>query len=98
MTEKTAQNATPVAIPRQPDWITCPECDTRWTGLLTCHCGACHRLFSSVRTFDIHRTGGRCNDPAALLNRNGELRLIPIARQHWKGWGEPREDTRWDGA
>ena len=26
--------------------ITCARCDNWWTGLQSCHCGACHRTFT----------------------------------------------------
>lgn len=28
-----------------------------------CHCGACHRTFSGVSTFDMHRFRGVCYEP-----------------------------------
>jgi hypothetical protein len=82
MTEKTAPSRRAAAKQPIPDWITCNGCDHRWTGL-----NACHRTFTGIRAFDIHRTGGHCNDPAALIDRNGAPRLIPITRRHWTGWG-----------
>jgi len=33
----------------------CRGCSVHWTGLAVAHCGACHRTFSSVSTFDRHR-------------------------------------------
>ena len=69
-------------------WISCARCDTRWTGLTACHCGACHRIFTGLRGFHIHRWGGRCNDPANMLDRHGRPRLVPIHRPHWIGLGK----------
>lgn len=42
------------------------RCGAKWTGTSKCHCSAegCHRLFSSVKTFDRHRVNGKCVDPA----------------------------------
>ena len=34
--------------------ITCARCDNWWTGLQSCHCGACHRTFTGVYAFDMH--------------------------------------------
>jgi hypothetical protein len=62
----------------EPAWIACARCDNRWTGLRACHCSACHRIFTGIRGFDIHRRGGRCNDPATVG-------LVAIARAHWTG-------------
>jgi hypothetical protein len=97
MTEKIAPALAVVVKTLQLGLITCARCGARWTGLTTCHCGAsgCHCTFTSLRAFDIHRTGGHCNDPATLRTRTGEPRLAPITRGHWSGWGEPKEDTRW---
>jgi hypothetical protein len=99
MTEKIAPALAPVAKTPHPARITCARCGAHWTGLTTCHCGAaqCHRTFTGIRAFDIHRASGQCHDPATLLTRTGEPRLVPITRQHWSGWGEPKEDTRWAG-
>jgi hypothetical protein len=46
---------------------TC-SCGARWSGTNTCHCGntGCHRTFTGLSAFDRHRSGGTCNDPAAL--------------------------------
>jgi hypothetical protein len=96
MTEKTAPRRHVAAKNPIPRWITCNGCDHRWTGLSACHCAACHRTFTGIRAFDIHRTGGHCNDPVTLVNRNGAPRLVPAARQHWTGWGEPGQDTRFN--
>ena len=52
--------------------ITCARCDNWWTGLQSCHCGACHRTFTGVYAFDIHRAGSHakgmrhCVDPATV--------------------------------
>ena len=82
---------------QSPTAIHCSRCDETWTGLTPCHCGACHLTFTGIRAFDIHRTGGHCNDPSSLLTRDGKPRLVPIiSRSCWSGWAEPKEDTRWD--
>jgi hypothetical protein len=46
---------------------TCGGCDARWRGHRTAHCGSgCHRTFTGVTTFDMHRNGGRCLTPRAM--------------------------------
>ncbi|WP_442410520.1 FDXHR family putative zinc-binding protein [Mycobacterium sp.] len=72
-----------------PAWITCVRCDTRWTGLNTCHCGKCHRTFTGISAFDEHRRNSVCLDPATLP------RLALVTKPHWSGWGYPSEDARW---
>lgn len=48
----------------------CSGCDTRWTGLATCHCANCHNTFGSITSFDAHRRGygdrGSCKSPAHM--------------------------------
>ena len=67
--------------------ITCARCDNWWTGLQSCHCGACHRTFTGVYAFDMHRAGSHakgtrhCVDPATVG-------LVP-ADKPWPGWSRP---------
>jgi hypothetical protein len=96
MAENIAPTVLPDAKTPTPEWITCARCDFRWTGLSACHCGACHRTFSGLSAFDIHCVGGHCNDPATLVKRNGEPRLVSTTCLHWAGWGQPGQDTRWE--
>jgi len=96
MVENIAPTVVPDAKTPAPEWITCARCDTRWTGLSACHCGACHRTFSGLSAFDIHCVRGRCNDPATLFKRNGEPKPGPVTRRYWAGWGQPGQDTRWE--
>ena len=66
------------------DAVGCGRCDNWWTGLTSCHCGACHRTFTGLRAFDMHRAGSHakgtrhCVDPAAVG-------LVP-ANKPWPGW------------
>lgn len=62
------------------------SCGARWSGANTSHCGACHRTFSSVGTFDRHRRGGACLDPAGvgmslLTGRAYEVWGFPVERE-----------------
>jgi hypothetical protein len=41
----------------------CNSCLDRWSGLNTCHCGACHETFTTVRVLDMHRRDGKCRSP-----------------------------------
>ena len=48
----------------------CPRCPSRWGGLLTAHCAACHLTFTGITAFDKHRegshiTGRYCITPEA---------------------------------
>ncbi len=50
--------------------MTCtPECRTPTR--TQAHCSACHRTFTAVTWFDIHRIGGRCNDIPGLVEKDG---------------------------
>lgn len=35
------------------------------------HCSVCHKTFSAVTWFDIHRIGGKCNDIPGLVDKDG---------------------------
>lgn len=58
----------------------CAGCTSRWGGLRTAHCGACHVTFSGLTLFDKHRTAkgayGECIDPATLTDHGQQLRLV----------------------
>jgi hypothetical protein len=72
--------------------ITCGGCPTTWTGLARCHCSGCHRTFSGVTTFDLHRRPrgwhGSCVDPATLATATGTRLLI----ERNGVWGRPAMD------
>lgn len=75
--------------------VQCAGCDTEWTGLGKCHCGAreCHRTFSGVTLFDLHRSRGKCVDPATLRTKDGK----PLAFLVLGIWQTtPNEPTRGD--
>lgn len=44
----------------------CGGCDSHFGGLRTAHCGACHRTFTGITTFDKHRVRHKCIDPATV--------------------------------
>jgi hypothetical protein len=50
-----------------------------------CHCGACHRLFSGVTPFAVHRSAdgehGSCLDPATLT-------VLRLRDGVWRGAAE----------
>lgn len=60
--------------------ITCSGCDATWTGLGRAHCSKCHRSFSTVPLFDMHRDQrgehGRCIDPEDVRDSYGYRRLF----------------------
>jgi hypothetical protein len=58
----------------------CGRCDNRWSGGLTCHCGACHRTFGGVGNFDRHRRNGECINPV-------ELGLSLLSGRAYECWG-----------
>jgi hypothetical protein len=67
-----------------PPYVPHCRCGARWTGLSRAHCAGCHRTFSAVTAFDLHRRGGACLDPAdaGLVERNGM-------------WGQPGKVGAW---
>lgn len=62
-------------------FITTGCCDATWTGIAAAHCSGCHETFTSASTFDRHRRGGKCLNPAEL----GMVR----ADRAWRGWSLP---------
>lgn len=70
---------------------TCGGCDTTWTGHRTAHCATCHRTFTGIGPFDLHRSAtgehGACLDPATLTTADGQPRLIQHENGHWGGPG-----------
>ncbi|TXH48186.1 MAG: hypothetical protein E6Q97_25300 [Desulfurellales bacterium] len=75
------------------------RCGAWWTGTMAGHCTACHQTFTSIRSFDIHRTGSHahgtrtCLNPASITTQAGNPALIP-ANKPWPGWSEP---GTWEG-
>ena len=64
---------------------TCGGCPQTWTALRACHCSGCHRLFSGLTLFDVHRARGRCVDPSD----------IPGAEYRDGMWRKAVAETRW---
>ena len=64
--------------PKTAPPITCSGCTNTWTAGGAAHCAApgCHRLFSTPRLFDLHRSvkgeHGACLDPEEIFNGSGE--------------------------
>ena len=42
----------------------CNRCDSRWWGERMCHATCCHRTFSGITSFDLHKPGPGCVNPA----------------------------------
>jgi hypothetical protein len=62
-------------------------CGSWWTGAERSHCGSCHRTFTALTAFEIHRRGLRCNEPASVHL---------VARQMPFGdlWGQPVDEAQ----
>lgn len=71
----------------------CGRCASRWGGLNTAHCGACHQTFTGIHAFDRHRTGSHsggtrhCQPPAIVG-------LIDAGREY-PCWGFPTGTNPW---
>lgn len=57
-------------------------CGSWWTGNERSHCGGCCQTYSSLTSFDRHRKGGHCNDPAAVG-------LVAREKPYGTLWGLP---------
>lgn len=76
---KVPENATPKpALPH-----SCGGCGSRWSGYNVSHCSVCHRTFSGVTYFDIHRSGDECRDP--------EVIGLVLKNRTYAFWGSPDE-------
>jgi hypothetical protein len=82
-----ASNLATVSSKRPSTAIACARCDNWWTGLTACHCSACHRTFTGIKAFDMHRAGSHargtrhCVDPVSVG-------LVPAGKS-WPGWSRP---------
>jgi hypothetical protein len=65
-----------------PKAITHGRCGRWWTGAERSHCGGCCETFSSLKTFEAHRKGLRCNDP-------GSVGLVARETPFGRLWGRP---------
>jgi hypothetical protein len=83
--KESSMTTTTAEVTKTPPF-GCARCSTRWGGYNTAHCGGCHRTFTSVRSFDMHRRGGRCNDPAAFG-------LVVNSRGYWAQAGTKPRST-----
>lgn len=65
----------------------CGSCPRTWNSYVECHCSACHRQFTGITTFDMHRSGGECRKPERLRDEHGNRRLFPYDRVDGVVWG-----------
>lgn len=64
----------------------CNGCALRWAGANTAHCSSCHRTFSGITTFDQHRRGGSCTDPAGVG--------LELSSRSYECWANPADPDR----
>ena len=67
--------------------IRCGTCNYWWTGLRACHCSGCHRTFTGLTAFDMHREGDHAKGTRHCVNP-ASVGLVP-ANRPWQGWGQP---------
>jgi hypothetical protein len=69
--------------------FTCSGCDETWTALTAAHCGSCHRTFSGVGLFSLHRSAhglrGHCLDPATVVHRETGEQLLVLRGGMYRG-------------
>lgn len=61
------------------------RCGARWSGTLTAHCGSCCRTFTGIGSFDHHRRGGVCANPAGIG-------MVLADGRAYQAWTTTRED------
>jgi len=72
--------------------FTCGGCDHKWSGLLIAHCDACHKTFTTIKTFDRHRDSGMCRNPKFARRTDGK----PLFKRSTRGrdtWAFYTEDA-----
>jgi hypothetical protein len=79
---------------RSDSYSGCSNCYSRWGGLKTAHCSACHKTFTTPWAFDKHRdgshvTGRFCREPEAVG-------LVDAGRAY-PCWGRPNDNREWTG-
>jgi hypothetical protein len=76
----------------------CKTCSIWWTGASTVHCVMCHRTFTTINVFDLHRVGPadrrECLDPATLKDHDMPLRQVE--RGGVMAWTYPINDAALD--
>lgn len=84
------------ASPTPKRMIRCQHCDARWGGLKTAHCPTCHETFTTVPTFDKHRTGSHVHDTRRCVPPQ-DAGLVDAGRAY-PCWAQPgtydREDDQ----
>lgn len=67
----------------------CSTCHRTWPGDSSqVHCADCCHHFTSTTAFDIHRAGGECRDPQALISETGKPRLRVVRRKFGLAWAK----------
>ena len=74
-------------IPTATAAIGCGGCSSRWNGLTTAHCSACHQTFTTVTAFNKHRTGSYSQDTRHCLEP-ASVGLVDASRAY-PCWGLP---------
>ena len=68
----------------------CERCHRTWTAKREAHCVSCCQHFGGDAGFDLHRRGGKCSDPRALVGKKGKRAGEPMLVQDDKGiWRNP---------
>lgn len=73
----------------------CRGCHRTWTGLKEAHCTACHELFGSVSTSDLHDPGMVCKPPGNLRRIDGTPALRPRQRASGIVWVSNSDTADW---
>lgn len=70
------------------------KCGARWNGLKTAHCGArgCHKTFTTVSSFDLHRSGTQQSRVCVEPEKVG----LEDAGRSYPCWGHPSDGKEWE--
>lgn len=85
----------------KPGMTTCVRCRKAWGGLKTAHCTGCCETFTTISSFDKHRTGSHsqgtrhCLAPAAvgLVDAGRGYPCWGFAGDDSVRWGDDSDDA-----
>lgn len=75
----------------------CGKCPARWDGAKFCHCDTCHRTFTAVSAFDLHRVGP-LDDRSCDINQRDKHRNLRLVQNASGIWGTPGAESRFVGS
>ena len=74
----------------------CDGCHRTWTSYAECHCRGCCRHFGSVKVFDAHFRGDKCQDPPAISSKANPTKWVLVERRSGQVWSTKMDEKALD--